>query len=79
VGIAVGEKDYVHPHGFRYRRDADKFLATIRQAGAVDLTQWIEKERMSLEDRFSLYAEREDEVRHGFRSEADMYHGIPTR
>jgi hypothetical protein len=31
---------------------------------------------MSLEERFAVYAQNEEEVRWGFRHEDDMYHGV---
>lgn len=64
-------------HAYRFREYADRKVGAVLRRGFIDLAHWTELEVMSLEDRFALYAEREDEVRHGYRSEGDMFHGIP--
>lgn len=78
IGICVGDKEFRNHRPYRHRQDAENFLKVIETVGLVNLAYWTELEpRMSLEEKFSLYAQREVEVRHGFRSEEDIYHGIP--
>jgi len=75
-------KDFRHFLPFRSRRDyrLEGLVARIEAAGVIDTDRWVEMEPpMPLEVRWALMAQQEDEVRHGFRSEDDMYHGIPLR
>jgi hypothetical protein len=80
VALGAGGKEYVLRDFSRRparRIEADALAEKIKARGSVDLSLWVELEpRPSLEERFAMYAEREDEVRHGFRPEADMYHGL---
>ena len=78
VGVTAGGQDYVHPAAFRHQYDAERRLADrVIAAGDIDPALWGRQDpRMALEDRFDLYAEREQEVRVGLRPEWDMYHGI---
>lgn len=80
VHATVGGNDYrLTGVVFRpsHRLLAEQLVARIVAAGAIDLDRWTLLEpRMSLEDRWALYAQAEDEARHGYRSEDDLYHGI---
>jgi hypothetical protein len=80
VGATVGGKDYVLA-GFERRParriEAQAVVDRVRARGTVDLALWVElPPRMSLEERFAIYAQNEAEVRMGFRDEADLYHGV---
>ena len=75
-------RDFVHLVPFRHRTDERlaRLVARIDAARVIDTDHWVELEpRTSLEDRWDMMAQQEDEVRHGLRSEDDMYHGIPYR
>lgn len=78
VGVTVNGVEFVHPMSFRGKYEARVRLANrVKATGNIDPDCWTRMAPSpSLEDKFALYAEREDEVRHGLRSEADMYHGI---
>lgn len=70
--------EYCHVTPFRQRHRAADLVAKIEAAGSIDLAYWVEQDPpMSLEERWGLYAEREQEVRFCMRSEDEMYHGIP--
>jgi hypothetical protein len=71
--------EWVHPKSFWRTRplDADAFLAKVEARGYIDPTLWNKQEpQMSLEERFAIYAQNEEEVRWGLRSEEDLYHGV---
>jgi hypothetical protein len=80
VGCEVGGKQYVLAGFVRRparRLEAERLVGRIDADGTVDLSLWDEvPPRPSLEERFAIYAQNEDEVRHGFRPEADLYHGV---
>ncbi len=72
-----GGKFYTHPHAFRWRQDAERFVERVAARGDIDRALWVEQEAsMSLEERFAIYAANEQEVRMGYRAEEDLYHGV---
>lgn len=75
--IVAGGKTYRLPHPYRFRDYATRKVTFVQARGVINLDLWIEVEVMSLEERFALCAENENEVRLGYRSEEDLYHGIP--
>lgn len=80
VGVTVeGGREFQHPRSFRRPYHAETQLAErVRDRGSIETEYWQElPPRMPLEERWALYAEREEEVRMGLRSEDDMFHGIP--
>lgn len=83
AGVTTADgKDFRHYLPFRSRRDyrLEELVARIEAAGAIDTDHWVELEApTSLEERWALIAQQEDEVRRGFRSEEDLYHGVPVR
>jgi hypothetical protein len=73
-------RDFCHLVPFRQRWRAENLVARIQVAGVIDTDHWVEMPKaMPLEERFALYAEREQEARWGLRSEDDLYDGIPCR
>jgi len=71
--------EWAHNHLFRPSRryDADQLLAKVQARGSFDPAHWTKLEpRMSLEERFDIYAQQEAEVRMGIRPEWDLYHGV---
>ncbi|XAI96004.1 hypothetical protein [Microcystis phage Mwe-JY26] len=77
VGVTIDGVDYVHPKAFRFRQYAETFADKVFSRGSIDRDIWVQQEpEMSLEERWGLYAQREQEVRWGLRSEEDMYHGL---
>lgn len=76
--ISIDGTSYRHLVPFARKYECKKLVERIRSAGSINTDHWIELDPpMSLEDKFALYAERENAVRHGLMDEADMYHGIP--
>lgn len=75
--VVPSGKTFVLPHPYRFRAYAERKVGFVRARGAINLDLWDEVEVISLEERFALYAQNEDEVRHGYRSEEDLYHGVP--
>ena len=70
-------KELVHEVPFRQRYLADRFAERVRAAGVIDPAHWHElPPRISLEERFAMYAQAEGEARMGLRGEDDLYHGI---
>lgn len=79
VGISHGTAEYVHYSAFRQKIDGERLAARVRHAGSIDLAYWSRLEpRPSLEERFAMYAEREQEARMGLRGEDDLYDGLPS-
>lgn len=80
IGAMVSGREYVlRDVTFRPSRryDAQVLADKIADRGTVNLALWVElPPRMSLEERFAVYAQNEAEVRMGFRDEADLYHGV---
>jgi len=73
-------RDFVHLVPFRHRTDGrlERLVARIDAVRVIDTAHWVELEpRTSLEERWGMMAQQENEVRWGIRSEDDMYHGIP--
>lgn len=51
VGFTNNDIDYVHPHSFRHRHDAEAFATKINDRGEVNLSIWHDVEpRPSLEE-----------------------------
>ena len=75
IGLYLKDgRQYVLAHQFRTFEGAQRTVERIRKAGTVNLDLW---ERVpTLEKRFAIYAEREQEVRMGLRAESDLYHGM---
>lgn len=75
-------REFVHLVPFRHRTNyrLERLVARIDAVRVIDTDHWAElPPRTSLEARWAMYAEQENEVRQGLRSEDDMYHGIPYR
>src|ERR1043165_8882014 len=71
---AADGKVYRHLVPFRFRQDAGllRLIARIEAKRVIETDHWVEfPPRLSLEERFDLYAQREHMVRHGFLAEED--------
>lgn len=56
VGVTVGGVNYVHPHSFRWKSDAEVFAAKVTARHVVDLSLWAEvDEPESFEERYQPF------------------------